>query len=116
MYNNGSENYDAMGLGEQTQLNIKEKLKIVIKSFLSLHFIKLLVSSFTYYLFEHIYWKFDIITKRVYRIYSTTSIRNAKNMSLGFDTQITTNCIVWAGKISKMFIGGVAEKKITQRN
>lgn len=96
---------DVMKLVEQTQLDTKEKLRIVIKSLFSLNFIKSLVSSFAYYLFEHVYWKFDITTEGVYRVHSTTSIRNAKNISLGLDTRITTNCIIWAGKTSKITIG-----------
>ncbi len=94
-----------MSLVEETQMSTTEKLKIVFKSIFSLNFIRSLVSSFAYYLFEHVYWKFDITTKGVYRVHSTTSIRNAKNISLGFDTRITTNCIVWAGKTSKIMIG-----------
>lgn len=105
MYNLKLKDNDAMKLVEQTQLDTKEKLRIVIKSLFSLNFIKSLVSSFAYYLFEHVYWKFDINTKGVYRVHSTTSIRNAKNVSFGFDTRITTNCIVWAGKTSKIIIG-----------
>ncbi len=90
---------------EQTQLSTKEKLRIVAKSFFSLNFIKSLISSFAYYLFEHVYWKFDINTNGVYRVHSTTSVRNAKNISFGFDTRITTNCIIWAGRTSKIIIG-----------
>ncbi len=92
-------------LVEETQMSTAEKLQIVFKSIFSLNFIRSLASSFAYYLFEHVYWKFDITTKGVYRIHSTTSLRNAKNISLGFDTRITTNCIVWAGKTSKITIG-----------
>ena len=94
-----------ISLVEETQMSTTEKLKIVFKSIFSLNFIRSLASSFAYYLFEHVYWKFDITTKGVYRVHSTTSIRNAKNISLGFDTRITTNCIIWAGKTSKITIG-----------
>ncbi len=94
-----------MSLVEKTQMSTREKLKIVFKSIFSFNFIKSLASSFAYYLFEHVYWKLDIKTKGVYRVHSTTSIRNAKNISLGFDTRITTNCIIWAGKTSKITIG-----------
>lgn len=90
---------------EQTQKSRTEKLQIALKSFFSLNFIKSIVSSFAYYLFEHVYWKFDITRKGPYRVHSTTSIRNAKNISFGFDTRITTNCILWAGKRSKIIIG-----------
>ena len=89
----------------KSQKSTKEKLEIVLKSIFSLNFIKAIVSSFAYYLFEHVYWKFDIKTNGPYRVHATTSIRNAKNISFGFDTRITTNCIVWAGKRSKIIIG-----------
>ena len=103
LYNNPDT--ETMRLVEKTQLNTKEKLKIILKSLLSFHFFKSLFSSFAYYIFEHVYWKFDITTKGVYRVHSTTSIRNAKNISLGFDTRITTNCIIWAGQTSQIIIG-----------
>jgi len=105
MHSHKLQDSDNLKLVHQTQLDTKEKFRIVIKSLFSLNFIKSLVSSFAYYLFEHVYWKFDITTKGVFRVHSTTSIRNAKNISLGFDTRITTNCIVWAGKTSKITIG-----------
>jgi len=94
-----------MTLVEESQMSTVEKLKIVFKSIFSLNFLRSITSSFAYYLFEHVYWKFDITTKGVYRVHSTTSIRNAKNISLGFDTRITTDCIIWAGKTSKITIG-----------
>jgi len=91
---------------KETQMTTVEKLRIVFKTFFSLNFLRAIGSSFAYYLFEHVYWRFDINTTRgVYRIHSTTSIRNAKNVTLGYDTRITTNCILWAGKTSKICIG-----------
>lgn len=94
-----------IALVHKSQMSTTQKLRIVFKSIFSLNFIKSLGSSFAYYLFERVYWKFDITTKGIYRVHSTTSIRNAKNISLGFDTRITTNCIIWAGKTSKIIIG-----------
>jgi len=96
---------DKMALVQKTQMDRSAKVFIVLKSVFSLHFIKSIFTSFAYYLFEHVYWKFDITTKGVYRVHSTTSIRNAKNISLGFDTRITRNCVLWAGKTSKIIIG-----------
>lgn len=90
---------------KESQMSTGEKVKIVMKSIFSFYFIKSVASSFAYYLFEHVYWRFDITTKEVYRIHSTTSIRNAGNIQLGYDTRITKNCIIWAGKISKIIIG-----------
>lgn len=98
-------NANDMSMVEKTQMSTVEKLKIVFRSVFSLNFLRSMASSFAYYLFEYVYWKFDITTKGVYRVHSTTSIRNAKNISLGFDTRITTNCIIWAGKTSKITIG-----------
>ncbi len=98
-------NDDKISLVQDSQMNKMEKLKIVFKSLISLNFIKSIASSFAYYLFEHVYWKFDIHTKKVYRVHSTTSIRNANNVMLGFDARITTNCIIWAGQTSKIIIG-----------
>jgi len=102
---NSKNKNNPMALVEKTQMSTSEKLKIVFRSLFSFHFIRSIASSFAYYLFEHVYWKFDVKTKGVYRIHSTTSLRNAKNISLGFDTRITTNCIIWAGKTSKITIG-----------
>ena len=90
---------------EESQMGSAQKLQIVLKSLFSLHFIKSLSSSFAYYLFEHVYWRFDITTNGVYRVHATTSIRNAKIVSLVFDTRITTHCIIWAGKRSLITIG-----------
>ena len=90
---------------KETQMSDNEKLGIVIKSLFSLNFIKAAASSFAYYLFEHVYWRFDINTKDIYRVHSTTSIRNAHNVTLGYDTRITANCFIWAGKTSKITMG-----------
>lgn len=105
MNNYGSDENDIMTSIKKTTLSSDEKLKIVLKSLFSINFLRSISSSFAYYLFEHVYWRFDITTKGVYRVHSTTSIRNAKNISLGFDTRITKDCIVWAGKTSKILIG-----------
>ena len=102
---NSNSSNEHISLLKESQMGTREKLQIVFKSIFSLNFIRSLASSFAYYLFEHVYWKFDITTKGVYRVHSTTSIRNAKNISLGFDTRITTNCIVWAGQNSRITIG-----------
>lgn len=98
-------NEDRSKLVKETQMSLKEKLGIALKTFFSFHFIKSTGSSFAYYLFENVYWRFDINTKGEYRVHSTVSIRNAKNVYLGFDARITINCIVWAGKDSKIIIG-----------
>lgn len=96
---------EKMHFVHETQMTTQEKLGVIVKSVFSLHFLKSVISSFAYYLFEHVYWKLNINTKGPFRVHSTTSIRNAENISLGFDTRITMNCIVWAGKTSKIFFG-----------
>ncbi len=101
---NFQSHYDMKAVHDSKKNNT-EKMYIVIKSLFSINFIKSITTSFAYYLFEHVYWKFDINTKNVYRIHSTTSIRNAKNIFLGFDVRITTNCIIWAGENAKIRIG-----------
>ena len=90
---------------EETQMSTSKKLGIVLKSLFSLHFLKAIASSFAYYIFEYVYWRFDIHTQEVYRVHITTSIRNAHNVYLGHDVRITTNCIVWAGTESKITLG-----------
>jgi len=89
----------------QNDMSQKEKIFIVIKSVFSIYFIKSILSSFAYYLFEHVYWKFNITTKKRYRVHATASVRNAKNVSLGYNARITMNCAIWAGKNSKISIG-----------
>ena len=96
---------DKMRLVEETQMSVMQKLGIVLKCIFSPYFIKSVGSSLAYYLFENVYWRFDINTKGEYRVHSTVSIRNAKNIYLGFDARITINCVVWAGKDSKIVIG-----------
>jgi acetyltransferase-like isoleucine patch superfamily enzyme len=98
-------NESRMQLVRATQKSDTEKIRIVLRSLFSVHFLKSAFSSFAYYLFEQVYWRFDIHTKKVYRVHATTSIRNAKNVFLGFDARITMNCAIWAGKDSKIVIG-----------
>lgn len=92
-------------LVQETQMSSKEKLIIVLRSLFSIHFLKAIASSFAYYIFEYVYWRFDIHTKGVYRVHISTSIRNAHNVYLGYDARITTNCIIWAGKNAIIRIG-----------
>lgn len=105
MQSKDSLNDDKMKLVKETQMSISKKLGIVLKTIFSPYFVKAIGSSFAYYLFEHVYWRFDINTKGEYRVHSSVSIRNAKNVYLGFDARITINCIVWAGQHSKIVIG-----------
>lgn len=90
---------------EETRKSKFELLIIVLKSTFSLHFIKATMSSFAYYLFEHVYWRFSIHTEKYVRIHSSVSIRNAQNIWIGYDTRITKGSIIWAGKHSKITLG-----------
>lgn len=90
---------------EETRKSKFELLIIVLKSIFSLHFIKAIMSSFAYYLFEHVYWRFSIHTEKHVRIHSSVSIRNAQNIWIGYDTRITKGSIIWAGEHSKIALG-----------
>ena len=80
-------------------------LKIIIRSIFSLNLLTTLVESFSYYLFEHVYWKFSINKKKRCRIHPTSSIRNAHNIYIGNNSHINLNCVLWAGKVSTITIG-----------
>jgi acetyltransferase-like isoleucine patch superfamily enzyme len=90
---------------KETQLSTKEKVSIVFQSIFSLEFPKSLISSFSHYLFEHVYWKKQINNKGIYRIHPKASVRNANNIFLGHDVRITLHCIIWAGKDSTISLG-----------
>jgi len=90
---------------QETQLSAKEKIIVILKSIFSLDFPKSLISSFAHYLFEHVYWKREIHHQNIYRIHPKASVRNAENIYLGYDVRITLNCIIWAGKNSKIVLG-----------
>ncbi len=90
---------------QESQLDSKEKIVIILKSIFTLDFPKSLFSSFAHYLFEHVFWKTQIHHKGIYRIHPKASVRNAHNIYLGYDVRITLNCIIWAGKHARITLG-----------
>ena len=71
----------------------------------SIAFIKAVSSSFAYFLHEQVIWRKQIHNKGSYRIHARTSIRNARNISLGDNVRITMDCCIWAGENSKIIFG-----------
>jgi acetyltransferase-like isoleucine patch superfamily enzyme len=84
---------------------ILQIIREVIYALFSIEFFKACISSFLYYLHEHVLWRKKINAKGNYRIHSRTSIRNAQNIFLGDNVRITMDCCIWAEKNSKIVIG-----------
>lgn len=83
----------------------KELFLEVLKGFFSISFIKSLISSFAYYIHEHVIWRGEINSTGNIRIHSRTSIRHAKNIYLGDNVRITMDCCIWAERNSKIIMG-----------
>lgn len=77
----------------------------IIGGIFSFAFIKAILSSFAYYLHEHVIWRKNIHAKGDYRIHSRASIRNAQNIHLGNNVRITMDCCIWAEQNSKIIFG-----------
>jgi acetyltransferase-like isoleucine patch superfamily enzyme len=78
----------------------------VLLAIFSISFIKAVLSSFLYFLNEHVIWRRKIHSlDGNYRIHSRASIRNAQNIFLGSDVRITMDCCIWAEKNSKIVFG-----------
>jgi acetyltransferase-like isoleucine patch superfamily enzyme len=71
----------------------------------SFAFIEAVVSSFTYYVHEHVLWRRKINIHGHCRIHARTSIRHAENVYLADNVRITMDCCIWAEKNSKITIG-----------
>lgn len=84
---------------------IVEMLKEVMVCMFSLSFVKSVLSSFAYYLHEHVAWRSKIHHAGSYRIHSRASLRNANNIFLGENVRITMDCCIWAGEESKILFG-----------
>lgn len=85
---------------------IRELISEAVIALFSFSFIKAIVSSFLYYLHEHVIWRKRINTKDGnYRIHARASIRNAENIYLGSNVRITMDCCIWPEKNSKILIG-----------
>lgn len=78
----------------------------IIFSFFSLSLVKAVLSSFFYYLHEHVVWRKKIhSTTGNFRIHSRSSIRNAHNIYLGDNVRITMDCCIWAGENTRIIMG-----------
>jgi len=83
----------------------RELLCEVLSGVFSLFFIKSIVSSFAYYIHEHVIWRKKIKYQGDSRIHSRASIRNAQNIYLGNNVRITMDCCIWAEQNSKIIFG-----------
>ena len=77
----------------------------IITGIFSISFFKAVLSSFAYYIHEHVIWRKKINKNGSFRIHSRASIRNAQNIYLGNNVRITMDCCIWAEKNSKIIIG-----------
>jgi acetyltransferase-like isoleucine patch superfamily enzyme len=78
----------------------------IVFTIFSFAFIKAILSTFLYYLHEHVAWRKHIhSTTGNYRIHSRASLRNAQNIYLGDDVRITMDCCIWAEMNSKIVFG-----------
>lgn len=88
-------------------MNEKEhsRLKQIVRNLFSLAFIKSIVYSFAYYLYEHVEWRRKINAKSNIRVHPTASLRYSENIFIGENSHINMNCCVWAGENSKIILG-----------
>lgn len=77
----------------------------VLSCIFSLAFPKAILSSFGYYLHEHVLWRKRIHVDGHCRIHARASIRNPQNVYLGDNVRITMDCCIWAGESSRITIG-----------
>lgn len=85
---------------------IKKLIIEIILDLFSICFFKAIISSFAYYLHEHVTWRRKLKNKgKQIRIHSRASIRNAQNIHMGNNVRITMDCCIWAEKNSKIVFG-----------
>lgn len=84
---------------------MKKYIKEVLRYMFSLSMLKSLVSSYAYYIHEHVAWRTQINAKKNIRVHPTASIRNAKNIYIGENSHININCCIWPGEDSKIILG-----------
>lgn len=77
----------------------------ILGSIFSVVFINAILSSFAYFIHEHVIWRKQIHRTGDFRIHSRASLRNAQNIYLGNDVRITMDCCIWAEKNSKIIFG-----------
>lgn len=83
----------------------KKYIKEAFRSLFSLSFFKAIGSSVSYYLHEHVSWRFRMKHGEKLRVHSTASIRNAQNITVGKNSHINYNCCIWCGENSKIILG-----------
>lgn len=77
----------------------------ILRNLFSFAFIKSIIYSFSYYLYEHVEWRRKINAKKNIRVHPTASIRYAKNIYIGENSHINMNCCIWAGENAKIYLG-----------
>lgn len=88
-------------------MNEKERSrgKQVFRNIFSFAFIKSIVYSLAYYVYEHVEWRRLINAKSNIRVHPTASIRYANNIYIGENSHINMHCHIWPGKNSKIILG-----------
>lgn len=71
----------------------------------SVSFIKAIISSFGYYIHEHVTWRKKLNHKGNIRVHATASIRNPQNIFVGENSHINHNCCIWCGENSQIILG-----------
>lgn len=69
---------------------MRQHIKEIFKYMFSLSMLKSVLSSYAYYIHEHVAWRTQINAEKNIRIHPTASIRNAKR-----DTRGRFFCVVW---------------------
>src|SRR5688500_14014224 len=81
------------------------QLKKAVRALFSLDFFKSLASSFGYYVHEQVVWRRKIHSDGSARIHPTASIRNAENVYIGRNSDISHHFRMWAGDHSAIRLG-----------
>lgn len=76
-----------------------------IESLFSISFVKSMLSSFVYYLHEHVTWRYKMHMGSNIRVHSTASIRNPQNIYIGNNSHINFECCIWCGEKSHIYLG-----------
>jgi len=88
------------------QGKISEVFSEIILGVFSFCLLEAILSSFAYFIHEHVTWRRKLKTKgKNIRIHAKVSIRNPQNISMGRNVRITLNCCIWAEKNSKINFG-----------
>lgn len=83
----------------------KKYVKEAFRSLFSFSFFKAIFSSFSYYLHEHVTWRYKMKHGKSLRVHSTASIRNPQNITVGNNSHINYNCCIWCGEHAHISLG-----------